>query len=81
MHVAESWRFLDRPEEIGKLARLFCREFGENFSRPETTLSAEAVALLEAQTWRGNVRELRNFVERSSCCPTTPCSGRPTCAA
>ncbi|HYF42942.1 MAG TPA: helix-turn-helix domain-containing protein, partial [Ramlibacter sp.] len=29
-------------------------------------LSAEAIALLSAQTWRGNIRELRNVLEQAA---------------
>ncbi len=38
---------------------IFCREH----SKPLKTLSAEALAALQAQAWPGNVRELRNVLE------------------
>jgi two-component system nitrogen regulation response regulator NtrX len=54
----------DRSEDIPRLvahfADLFCRE--NNF-RPKRFVSA-AVELLTRERWRGNVRELRNTVER-----------------
>jgi transcriptional regulator with PAS, ATPase and Fis domain len=34
--------------------------------QPQRELSAEAVALLRTQPWRGNVRELRNVLERAA---------------
>ncbi len=33
---------------------------------PPPELSAQAVALLSAQTWRGNIRELRNVLEQAA---------------
>lgn len=45
------------------------RELAEHFLRkiaPGTTLKAGAVAVLEKHNWRGNVRELRNVIERAS---------------
>ena len=54
----------DRSEDIPRLvahfAELFCRE--NNF-RPKR-VTAGAVELLAGERWRGNVRELRNTVER-----------------
>ena len=50
----------DIPILIGYFARTFCEE--NNF-RPKT-FSAEAMAALIEHSWKGNVRELRNVVER-----------------
>ncbi|MCA9604288.1 MAG: sigma-54-dependent Fis family transcriptional regulator, partial [Myxococcales bacterium] len=54
----------ERRADVAPLAHRFCEELGEELGRPDATLDAEAVALLEAQPWPGNVRELRTFVER-----------------
>jgi DNA-binding NtrC family response regulator len=53
----------DRREDIEPLARHFCRLAGAANGK-EATLSDAAVALLEKAPWRGNVRELQNFIER-----------------
>ena len=53
-----------RPEDIAPLARHFLALHAKAHGRPAFTLSAEALALLEAQPWPGNVRQLQNFLER-----------------
>jgi len=53
-----------RPGDIVVLARHFARFAAEANARPGCTLHAEALALLAAQGWPGNVRQLENFVER-----------------
>ena len=54
----------ERPEDIEPLvvhfAETFCRE--NNFRGK--TFTPEAIKVLEQASWRGNVRELRNAVER-----------------
>jgi two-component system nitrogen regulation response regulator GlnG len=55
----------DRAGDIEPLARHFLRQAaGEGL--PLRGLSKQAAALLEAQPWRGNVRELRNFMFRAA---------------
>jgi DNA-binding NtrC family response regulator len=55
----------ERPEDIPELARhflaRFCAEEGKRISR----ISAEALALLAACRWPGNVRQLENAVFRA----------------
>jgi two-component system response regulator AtoC len=50
----------ERREEIAPLARHFCALAGGG----AVTLDATALAVLEAQPWTGNVRQLENFVRR-----------------
>jgi two-component system nitrogen regulation response regulator NtrX len=54
-------------ERIGDLPEL-CAYFMEKFKRPSEkaprTLSREALGILSAYHWPGNIRELKNFVER-----------------
>jgi two-component system nitrogen regulation response regulator GlnG len=53
----------ERRDDIAALARHFLAQAaGEGL--PRRTLGASAVALLERQPWRGNVRELRNVAYR-----------------
>jgi two-component system response regulator AtoC len=54
----------DRREDVAPLARRFCAELGAQNARPGAALSAAALALLTAEPWPGNVRQLQNFVER-----------------
>ena len=54
----------ERPEDIPLLVRHFAGLFGrENNYRPKPFTTA-AVDALAARRWRGNIRELRNAVER-----------------
>ena len=52
-----------RREDIGALARHFLA-LAEGEGLPRRQISETAVALLEQQPWRGNVRELRNLIYR-----------------
>jgi len=53
-----------RREDIPDLALAFLREFCSRFNRPVPELSPEAIMSLQQLQWKGNVRELRNAVER-----------------
>jgi transcriptional regulator with GAF, ATPase, and Fis domain len=53
----------ERREEIVSLARMFLLEFSKK-SRCDIKAEDETLKLLEAAEWRGNVRELRSFVEK-----------------
>jgi two-component system, NtrC family, response regulator AtoC len=55
----------ERPEEIEPLARLFLGRLATSVGRSAPTLSSEAMALLLGYAWPGNIRELRNVVERA----------------
>ncbi len=54
----------NRREDIGELATAFLGEFCRRFNRPMPQISPEALQYLEGLTWKGNVRELRNAMER-----------------
>ncbi|PWG15967.1 nitrogen assimilation response regulator NtrX [Salibaculum griseiflavum] len=54
----------ERREDIPLLARYFIEELHESQGLPLRTLSDEAGALLQTMPWPGNVRQLRNVVER-----------------
>jgi len=53
----------ERPEDIAPLALHFLEKLSLRPPAPE--LSRDAVQLLKAQPWAGNVRELRNVIERA----------------
>jgi psp operon transcriptional activator len=56
----------NRIGDIPVLAEHFAREMGRELKMTETPkFSTEALALLEAHPWRGNIRELKNVVERA----------------
>ncbi len=53
----------ERREDIDVLSQHFLAQAAED-GLPRRQLSADAVELLEARNWRGNVRELRNVIYR-----------------
>jgi two-component system nitrogen regulation response regulator NtrX len=54
----------ERPEDLALLVEHFVKQFGaENNFRPKTFTPA-AMEALRRHAWRGNVRELRNVIER-----------------
>src|SRR5204862_890465 len=54
----------DRSDDAARLVRHFVREFAATAGRPAMRIDEDAIALLAAQPWPGNVRQLQNFVER-----------------
>ena len=54
----------NRKEDIPILARSFLQEFAGRFGKPIPALGVETLDFLEHLQWRGNVRELRNAMER-----------------
>jgi len=55
----------ERPDDIIPLAKHFLHEFNQKFNKKLKGLSIQAQALLEAHEFTGNVRELKNIIERS----------------
>ena len=55
----------ERKEDIEFLAQHFFKKFAAEYHRPVQNISAEAMARLKEQEWRGNVRELKNALERA----------------
>ena len=54
----------ERPEDIPLLVDAFIREFNEKYDRSVKSLDDEALRLLMQHGWPGNVRDLRNMIER-----------------
>ena len=55
----------ERREEIPHLSSLFLREASERLGRPDTHLSSDALERLVQHWWPGNVRQLRNEIQRA----------------
>ena len=55
----------DRRSDIPYLTAAFIREFAAQFGKTITGVSAGAESLLLTAPWHGNVRELRNALERA----------------
>jgi len=54
----------ERIEDVPLLAEHFLREFAHAYARKPKELTPEAYALLCDYSWPGNIRELRNLMER-----------------
>jgi two-component system nitrogen regulation response regulator NtrX len=54
----------ERREDIPHLAAHFIEVLHETQGLPKRALSEEAAALLQTMNWPGNVRQLRNMIER-----------------
>jgi NtrC-family two-component system response regulator AlgB len=55
----------DRPEDILPLARRLLEALASTAKRLGVAFSSETEAVLQAYAWPGNIRELRNAVERA----------------
>jgi DNA-binding NtrC family response regulator len=55
----------DRVEDIGLLAEHFLTLFAREMGVPKPPLTPRALTLLESHTFPGNVRELKNVIERA----------------
>lgn len=54
----------ERIEDISALVEHFLRQFSRKYRRTIHRLTPEAIALLQSYLWPGNIRELRNVLER-----------------
>ncbi|SFN45190.1 sigma-54-dependent Fis family transcriptional regulator [Thioclava sp. BHET1] len=54
----------DRREDVPLLASHFLRGFNETQGLPLREISEEAAALMQTMDWPGNIRQLRNVIER-----------------
>jgi DNA-binding NtrC family response regulator len=54
----------ERPEDVTALTKYFLSECGKRFGKEFQEISAEAEAILTNYSWPGNVREVRNIIER-----------------
>jgi len=55
----------ERVEDISILVWRFIAEFGPKFGKQITEVRPETMVALQRHTWPGNIRELRNAVERA----------------
>ncbi len=55
----------ERPEDIPSLVRHFADEYCRSCRRPKAEITPEAMAYLASLPYPGNIRELKNIVERT----------------
>ncbi|MBB5340117.1 sigma 54-interacting transcriptional regulator [Tunturiibacter gelidoferens] len=55
----------ERPEDIPLLVQSFVHEFAKSFCKPIESVDQGSLRALQLYPWPGNIRELRNTVERA----------------
>ncbi|MGY4425122.1 transcriptional regulator with GAF, ATPase, and Fis domain [Bradyrhizobium sp. JR6.1] len=55
----------ERPEDIPLLSWIFVKEFSNSMGKQIAKISADSMSTLLAYSWPGNIRELRNLIERA----------------
>ncbi|HNU48249.1 MAG TPA: sigma-54 dependent transcriptional regulator [Bacteroidia bacterium] len=54
----------DRKEDIPVLTNYFLKEIADDYKSPAKEIAPDAIEQLQKKSWTGNIRELRNVVER-----------------
>ena len=55
----------ERPEDIPQLVNFYTDKFAEKYGKPGLKVSKHAIHQLSKYMWKGNIRELRNLVEKA----------------
>jgi DNA-binding NtrC family response regulator len=55
----------ERQEDIPRLTNFFAERFATKYDRPDLKVSKLAMHQLSKYPWKGNIRELRNMVEKA----------------
>ena len=56
----------ERPDDIPMLAGRFVRTLAHTYGRDDLSISPAALAWLKRQSWPGNIRQLRHWIERAA---------------
>ena len=56
----------ERRDDIGALAEHYLKKYADQSGKACKTLSEDALALMQAYEWPGNIRELQNVLERAA---------------
>ena len=62
----------ERPDDIAGLSDLFCHQVGTELKMPRRRLAADALQKLQRYHFPGNLRELRNLIERAYILTSNP---------
>ncbi|MBS1761470.1 MAG: sigma-54-dependent Fis family transcriptional regulator [Bacteroidetes bacterium] len=54
----------ERKDDVGLLALHFLKLIAEEYGQPVKAIANDAIDALKAHNWSGNIRELRNVIER-----------------
>lgn len=55
----------ERISDIEELARFFLKKYAQKVGKKMTSISGDYLNILKKNFWKGNIRELRNIIERS----------------
>jgi transcriptional regulator with GAF, ATPase, and Fis domain len=55
----------ERRDDIPMLAWSFVKDFSQSMGKPIERIADESMAAMQAYAWPGNIRELRNVIERA----------------
>ena len=55
----------DRGDDVVLLAEHYVAQFARDFRKPITSINEGAIQALKSYSWPGNVREIRNVIERA----------------
>jgi transcriptional regulator with GAF, ATPase, and Fis domain len=55
----------ERPEDIPFLSWAFVKEFSNSMGKPIEKIAGDSMAAMQSYPWPGNIRELRNVIERA----------------
>ena len=53
-----------RRDDIPALVHHFLKEVADDYKQPDKEILPEAIDMLQQHNWTGNIRELRNAIER-----------------
>jgi two-component system NtrC family response regulator len=56
----------ERPEDILPIAEYFIEKFRKRENKQPVGISKDVIKVLQQHSWKGNIRELRNMMERAS---------------
>ena len=62
----------DRPQDVAELAGQFARQVGAKVGKRDIRLSDAFMQKLQQHLWKGNIRELKNVIERAVILSDTP---------
>lgn len=54
----------DRKADIALIAGHYLKQFAAKVNKPDFTMDEQFIALLQNHGWKGNIRELKNVIER-----------------
>ncbi|MEM7402516.1 MAG: sigma-54 dependent transcriptional regulator [Myxococcota bacterium] len=63
----------DRPQDIPELVQHFTKKYSARFGKQIDSFTPQAMHLLQAHDWPGNVREVENVIERTLLFADTNC--------